>query len=84
MSSNEAQSAAIPGPTEAIGAGRWTLVASKTGHDGRWSYRDGWTQKQLMGSGTIITMQRRTGEVFNLFATVRTRAWDKVFRANDK
>jgi hypothetical protein len=74
----------IPEPTEPIGAGRWTLVASKTGHDGKWSYRDGWTQKALMASETIITMQRRTGEVFSLFATIRTRAWDKTFRALEK
>lgn len=71
-------------PPETIGAGRWTLVASKQGHDGRWVYHDGWTQKALLTSGTIITMQGRTGEMFNLFATIRTRTWDKVFRGVDK
>ena len=67
----------LPAPTKAIGAGRWTLVASKQGHDGR-------TQKTLRASTTIITMQRRNGETFNLFATIRTRAWDKAFRRVDK
>lgn len=71
----------IPEPGELIGVGRWTLVASKPDAKSRWTYYHGWTRTTLMDSPTIITMQQQSGPKSSLFATIRTKAWDRTFKA---
>lgn len=73
----------IPPPVEAIGAG-WTVVAYKDGYKGQWRYLNGWTQKTLQAATTLVTAQKRTGDRFELLATVKTKAWRKVLREDGR